>query len=149
MRISMISDFIMTFMQTLSFTYTTGLSILALHGVRTSRCVWRGLPRRAGGTAVDATAPPRPDRARPARPPGSGGARGRGGARRLPRRVAQPAEPRLQGPRAGRGPRRLLPGPAPSRLRQRVRDLPPALQHQHVPVLEPHPAVPDARPQRR
>src|SRR5206468_2688241 len=149
MRISMISDFIMTFMQTLSFTYTTTLFILALHGVRTSRCVWRGLPRRAGGTAVHATAPPRPDRARPARPPGRGG-RGRAHRGRsrshdadpLRRAAARAGGPRPR-PRGAAGPRRRArlppgrrprPGARPAAARRR--------RHRPGPELPGWPEVP-------
>src|SRR2546426_10885728 len=50
MRISMISRFLMAIMQTLSFTYTTGLSILAFHGIRPKpRAERDSLPRSEQG----------------------------------------------------------------------------------------------------
>ena len=64
---------------------------------------------------------------------------------------AEPVVPHddLQGaPR--RGPDRgVLPGPDRPEARQRPRARPPALQHEHVPDVEPRPAVPLPLPQRR
>ena len=55
----------------------------------------------------------------------------------------------LQGHDAGRGGQRLLSRPHGRAVRERLRDLSPALFDQHLPALVAGPAVPDARAQRR
>ena len=76
-------------------------------------------------------------------------ARGRRRPVRPVRRFPQPPDAGLQGARAGGGPRRLLRRSPATRVRDRVRDLPPAVQHQHPALLVHDPALPRPRAQRR
>mgnify|MGYP003694022213 CR=1 FL=1 len=64
---------------------------------------------------------------------------------------AEPLEPhhQLQGPAAARSDPAVLQGPDRPRLHERARPRPPALQHQHVPVVGPRPSLPVRRAQRR
>ena len=77
------------------------------------------------------------------------GGRGAGSRRPLLRPQLLLPHHRLQGPHDGhRGPG-LLPGPERPVVRERPGRRPPALQHQHVPLLGAGPAVPLPGPQRR
>ncbi len=68
----------------------------------------------------------------------------RAGRGPLPRVAVVPGRD-LQGDDAGRAGLRVLPRPARRALRERLRDLPPALLDQHVPAMVARAAVPDAR----
>ena len=72
---------------------------------------------------------------------------------RRPRVLLRPqplgAHAGLQGPAPARADPRLLPRPRRPGLRERARARPPALQHQHLPVVGPRPPVPLHRAQRR
>ncbi len=65
------------------------------------------------------------------------------------RRLLLGADDRLQGAVDRGRPGGVLPGPGRSALRDGAGDLPPALQHQHRPDLDPRAALPPDRAQRR
>ncbi len=77
------------------------------------------------------------------------GDRGAGRRRSLLRTQLLVPHHRLQGPHDGHRDPGLLPGPQRAAVRERLGRRPPALQHQHVPLLGTRPAVPLPGAQRR